>query len=200
VKWLRGKIGWFALVAVLAGALFFLFSKRERLDASRIPYSAVNDFDIILSQGQSIESRIVRLLDINTQRSFSHAGIIIKNKGIIRVFHATPDGTKENCLRFDDLQTFFNLSNVCDCVILRCRDLTADQRAKLLSAFESYRYKIRPFNYKFDNTDQSKLYCTELIWLIFNKAGIFSNHDFDLSKPIAPSDFLSCRKLRQILP
>jgi len=194
---LNKKFGLLVLVAI-GVMLYFLFSKRECIDAASVPFNDIEDFDVILSQGQSVESKIIRLLNFSPGKSFSHAGIIFKENGVMRVLHATPDGTKENCLRYDDLQTFFNLSDACDYAILRCRNMTEAQRGKLLTSFMRYRNEQHSFDYHFDNSEHNFIYCSELIWLIFNKAGILNNIDFDLSKPIAPLDFLSCEKFRQI--
>ena len=105
----------FCLVAL---SLIFFLGKDEKVDICKIDQNRIEDFDIILSKGQSAQSKIIRLLNLST-KDYSHIGIIYKEKGKVFVLHATPDGTKSNGIRYDDLESFLFLSHVCDFIILR---------------------------------------------------------------------------------
>lgn len=156
---------------------------------NEIDMDKIEDFDIILSKGQSIQSRLIGLLKLSTD-DYSHIGIIIKENDKVFVLHATPDGTKTNGIRYDNLQTFINLSSVSDLIVLRHKYITCDSRQKLRMEFGRFKSIPAPFDFEFNNFEHTKIYCSELIWLIFKNAGVFESCDLNLDKPIYPKYFL----------
>jgi len=154
-----------------------------------IDKARIEDFDIILSKGQSVQSKLISLFKLST-KDYSHIGIMIKDNEEVFVLHSTPDGTKTNGIRYDDLQTFINLSSVSEYMVLRHNDLSFCFRQKLKLEFDRYKTIQAPFDYDFNNFEHKKIYCSELVWLIFKDAGLFETCDFDLKKPIYPKYFL----------
>lgn len=179
-------IGFCILVAFF---LFFL-NKKEILKVAEIDQSKIEDFDIILSKGQSFQSKFISLLKL-TAEDYSHIGIMLNQNNTVFVLHSTPDGTKTNGIRYDDLQTFINLSSVSDYQVLRYTSLTSDLRQKLRLEFESYKNNSAPFDFDFNNSDHSKIYCSELVYLIFKNSGLSTFSEIDLAKPIYPKYFLT---------
>lgn len=151
------------------------------------------DFDIILSKGQSVQSKLISLLKFSIE-DYAHIGIIIKEKGKVFVLHSTPDGTQLNGIRNDDLQTFINLSNVSDLIILRYKELSFDFSQKLRMEFGRFKTIQAPFDFDFNNYEHKKIYCSELVWIIFKNAGLIETCDFNLGKPIYPKYFLNTNK------
>ena len=182
---------------MVALSLIFFLGKDEKVDICKIDQNSIEDFDIILSKGQSAQSKIIRLLNLST-KDYSHIGIIYKEKGKVFVLHATPDGTKSNGIRYDDLETFINLSQVCDFIILRGRNLSLESRNKLWNEYVRYRNFSAPFDFDFDNLENAKIYCSELVWLIYKSAELFETRDFNIEKPIYPSYFLRVKNLDRI--
>ena len=153
----------------------------------------IEDFDIILSKGQSVQSKLIGLLKFSME-DYSHIGIMIKDKDKVYVLHSTPDGTNANGIRYDDLQTFLDLSDVSDYTILRYQNISFDFRQRLRIEFDKYKTNKAPFDFDFNNYENKKIYCSELVWLIFNNSGLFEINDFNLSKPIYPKYFLKMNK------
>lgn len=173
--------------------LFYFTSKKDKVAVNEIDKNKIDDFDIILSKGQSVQSKFVSLIKL-TMEDYSHIGIMITENDKVFVLHSTPDGTKTNGIRYDDLQTFIDLSDVSDYTVLRYQDISLDFRQKLREEFSRCKTIQAPFDYDFNNFENGKIYCSELVWLIFKNAGLFKSNDFNLQKPIYPKYFLTMNK------
>ena len=181
----QSKIIGFCLLLFL---LFYFISKRDTLKVNEINQDKIEDFDIILSKGQSVQSRLISFLKLSTN-DYSHIGILVKVNGEVFVLHSTPDGTKTNGIRYDDLQTFIALSHASDCIILRHKGISYNNRIELTIAVNAYKSIQKPFDFEFDNFNNEKIYCSELVWLIFKKSGVLKQNIFDLTRPIYPKYF-----------
>ena len=160
---------------------------------NEIDINKIENFDIILSKGQSVQSKLIGLLKLSTD-DYSHIGIIVKANEKIFVLHSTPDGNQLNGIRYDDLQTFINLSSVSDLIVLRYKELSFDFRQKLRMEFGRFKTIQASFDFDFNNFEHKEIYCSELVWLIFKNAGLFETCDFNLGKPIYPKYFLKMNK------
>jgi len=154
----------------------------------------IEDFDLIVAKGQSVQSKIISLLNFSTE-DYSHIGILYKEKNRVFVLHATPDGTNKNGIRYDCLQTFIDLSDFSSCIVLRHQDLSFDLRQKLKLEFFKYKTFQAPFDFEFDNFNHEKIYCSELVWLIFSNAGLLERGKLDLKTVIYPKYFLKIKSL-----
>jgi uncharacterized protein YycO len=188
-------IGFFLIVF----ALYFFIRKKEIISMNEIDKNKIEDFDIILSKGQSVQSKLISLLKLTTV-DYSHIGILIKENDNDNVFvlHSTPDGAETNGIRYDDLQTFIDLSDVSDFTVLRYQDISSEFNQKLRKEFSRYKTIQAPFDFDFDNFENKKIYCSELVWLIYEKAGLFKAKEFNLTKPIYPKYFLKMNKLMKV--
>lgn len=180
-----------SLFSLLAFYLFFY--KEAKLEVKAIATERLEPFDIILSKGQSVQSKLISLLNFSTN-NYTHIGIILEENGSFFVLHSTPDGTDANGIRYDDLQTFIDLSDASDCKVLRHRSIADTALLKLSKEVENYKSIQRPFDFDFDNRSKDKIYCSELVYLIFSEAGLVQKSSFDLENPIYPIYFqtLTC--------
>lgn len=182
---------------LLSFVLCYFIYKKEKVLGSEIDTDKIEDFDLILSQGQSVQSKLVGLLNLSMD-DYSHIGILIKENNKVFVLHSTPDGTKMNGIRFDDLQTFIDLSDVSGYKVLRYQNISTALSQKLRIEFSRYKSIQAPFDYDFDNFDNKKIYCSELVWLIFKNSGLLESCGFDLKKPIYPKYFLKINKFNTV--
>lgn len=174
-----------------------MFFKREKLSVEEIDCHRIADFDIVLSKGQSVQSKFINLLKLSSG-DYTHTGILFNENDTIFVLHATPDGTEENGIRYDDLQTFIDLSKVNEIVVLRPR-IGSDTMARLLrSECNRYMKLEAPFDYDFNNYENSRLYCTELVWLIYKAAGLDGLQIINPDRPIYPVHFLELTMLKKV--
>ena len=175
------------LITIFAVIFYFIIQK-ERILINEVDENKIEDFDIILSKGQSVQSKLISIFKLSIE-DYSHIGMMIKENHKVFVLHSTPDGTKTNAIRFDDLQTFFDLSSVSDYTVLRYHALSQDLRQKLKIEFERYKNSQVPFDSNFNNFDHRKIYCSELVCIIFKNSGLSSLQEFNLTKPIYPKYF-----------
>ena len=182
-------IGFLFIILVL----IYFIGKKEKVVAVEVDMDKIEDFDIILSKGQSLQSKLVSLVKFS-MNDYSHIGIMIKGNDKVFVLHSTPDGTKTNGIRYDDLQTFFNLSDVSDYTVLRYQDISFDYRQNLRREFSRYKTIHAPFDFDFNNFENGRIYCSELVWLTFKNAGLFKSSNFNLQKPIYPKYFLTMNR------
>ncbi len=187
---IRIKLIVFFLIVLV---IFHFVSRRRSIEMNEIDINKIENFDIILSKGQSVQSKLIGLLKLSTD-DYSHIGIIVKANEKIFVLHSTPDGNQLNGIRYDDLQTFINLSSVSDLIVLRYKELSFDFRQKLRMEFGRFKTIQASFDFDFNNFEHKEIYCSELVWLIFKNAGLFETCDFNLGKPIYPKYFLKMNK------
>lgn len=183
----------FTFCFLLFAFLYFII-KKEKVLVNELNINRIENYDIIISEGQSIESKLIRLLKI-FNKNYSHSGIIVKNNNKVFVLHSTPDGADANGIRFDSLQTFLNLSDVSDYKVMRYQNISFASRQRLEIEFEKYKSQNAPFDFEFNNYENKRIYCSELIWLIFKNSGLFDINDFNLNEPIYPNYFLKMNKL-----
>lgn len=177
--------------------LFLFFSNKEIISINEINIDKIENFDIILSKGQSVQSKLIGLLKFSIE-DYSHIGIMIKQNDSVFVLHSTPDGTDDNGIRYDNLQTFIDLSDVSDYTVLRYQDISSIFRQRLMVEFERFKNSQAPFDFDFNNFDHRKIYCSELVCIIFKNSGLSSLQEFDLTKPIYPKYFLKMKGLIKI--
>lgn len=182
---------------LLAFVIIYIFSKKDQVAICELDIVKIENFDLILSKGQSVQSKLINLLHL-TVDDYSHIGILMNNNNKLFVLHATPDGSKMNGIRYDELQTFIELSSVSDFKILRYKDIPYSCREKLNKEFETYKTIQAPFDFDFNNFESKNIYCSELVWIIFKNSGLFCNSDFDSKKTIYPKEFLKMKQLTSV--
>ena len=175
--------------------LFYFLKQKEQIVINHSDTELIENFDLILSKGQSAQSKLVNLVHLSIKQVYTHIGIVCKEGNTIYVLHATPDGTVENCIRYDEFQTFINLSNVSDYQILRPKYMTKNIRQLLRIEVEKFKNSKIPFDYKFNNQEHNYIYCSELIYLMFKKTGLLNQKWFNLTKPIDPNAFINLKAL-----
>jgi uncharacterized protein YycO len=186
-----------AISILLILLLILLMSKNDPIKITEADNAQFENFDIILSKGNSFHSRLINLFNYSAD-NYSHVGVVIKEGNKAFVLHSTPDGTKSNGIRYDSLQTFVSLSNVNEYLILRYPDISPASQDKVFAEFSKYKSKAYPFDYDFNNKDQSKIYCSELIWLIFKDISPPIMDGLNLDKPIHPKSFLKLNGFKKI--
>ena len=170
------------MVACFFGA-FFLLEKPPLTDAS-IQTSSVEDYDIILIAGRSFRSRVIRLFGCGTGE-WSHVGILRKEDGKIFILHATPDSQDGNAIQYEPLGALFERKAVAGIRVVRLAGLNLPQWDAVRLRFEKVKSETRPFNYTFDMQNQSNIYCSELVLMVFS--GLL--RDVDTSRAVHPGMF-----------
>ena len=185
------------IAAFLVALLFIFFNQKEKIIVTAKDFEQFNNFDVIVSSGQSVQSKLLNLINFSSI-TYSHIGIVVKNNNEIYILHSTPDGTKENGIRFDNLQKFIDLSNVNYYKILRSKKTNKKKNLSLINIIVDYRSKNIPFDYNFNNLDKNEIYCSELVYDILTSNELLM-FELDLSRPIHPKTFLKMSDLTTVI-
>lgn len=198
----------------LLGLAFFLFtfsiilptdSPILNIGSYYIDNSMLKTGDIIFRRGTSFVSIIV--LNLDNRSPYSHTGIIKLVGDEILVVHAVPgeEAGEKDKTKIDPLNKFLRKDRATAIAVYRfVEDAMIPEKA---SEF-AYEHGLigTEFDGTFDLSDDSKLYCTELIWKSYLQSGVdLIDGDFDeLDLPLAkgyyilPGTLLNSKKLKQI--
>lgn len=165
--------------------------------------------DIVFRKGSSLVSSLVLLNDRSTD--FSHVGIVCKHDGALCIIHAVPgeaDANGREVVKCESPESFFDPAKAQKIAITTLKDASDDMRHKAANiALEYFKQNI-PFDGAMDFKSDDKLYCTELVWKAWLKAGInITQNKFQLLKLnlmndsiILPGHILHSPLITQIYP
>ncbi len=162
------------------------------------------DADLVFRRGRDAIARIA--LAYSAQPRFSHVGLIVREGDATSVVHAIPvDVHSAGGVRREALGRFVAADMAADVAYYRIDALTSAQRAVVR------RYVLdalgRPFDYQFQYSDSSAVYCTELVVKALAAAGLDLSPELTtvtgltLREPVIPPDALGqARPLRPLTP
>jgi len=130
----------------------------------------LRDGDLIFRRGHDVASRTVLAADGTSP--FSHVGLVVKRNGFVYVIHAVPpERPDRNDGVVMDALAFFSDPERADVIaVYRINSLDSIKAINVTQIAESM--LGRPFEDKFDLSEQNRLYCTELVWVVFRSQGI----------------------------
>lgn len=151
-------------------------------------FENLQDGDIICRLGDRLWSQVFRDTS-NTDKRFSHMGIIRINYEKITVIHA--EGTTElgrDFVKEQDLEDFLKIARSIG--IYRKNNIEGS-----LISDKALEYLGLPFDWSFDIQDESKIYCTELLYVILKQLmpeiELKTSYIKELGKEIIPLDAIS---------
>ncbi len=158
----------------------------KRLDVFLCSEDDFLNGDLVFRRGKSISSYAVLMSDEHSQSPYSHAGMIVKEKGCTFVVHAVPGESKgPDYVRKERIKEFLSYKKCARAAIYRTAysNETASIAAEKALAF--FERKIL-FDDEYQLNEPSKLYCTELIYEAFLATGVsLTNNQFDsISFPV----------------
>lgn len=152
--------------------IFLCSCKKEEKLGYTFPEHLLHEGDIVFRCGTSMASNAVLLADKIT--SYSHIGIVVKQNNQFRIIHAVPDErdhlNDKDRVKIDSIETFFKPDRSIAGAIMRIDNETIATQA----AAEAMKILEREtlFDHDYDLKDSSKMYCTELIYYVYNKSGL----------------------------
>lgn len=163
--------------------------------------------DIVFRRGGGVTSHAVLLAD--GDGVYSHVGIVVDSAGVKMIVHAVPgepdfEGDSDR-VKADVPEVFFRKSRASQGAVLRHRDTLLAAKAAAV-AMQLYR-RNTPFDHQYDDSDTTRMYCTELVTFAFSRAGEplsgIRHHGLRLldleTECVLPSDILHCRDLRPLI-
>jgi hypothetical protein len=152
-------------------------------------FETAQDGDIICRLGDRLWSQIFR--DISaTDRRFSHMGIVRVSNGNVSVIHAEGTTTVgKDLVKEEPVGDFIKIAGAVG--IYRINDI--EDRKQIADAAAEY-INI-PFDWQFDLHDDSRIYCTELLYVVLKRLmpSVELNTVFvkEIGKDIIPLDAVS---------
>ena len=139
----------------------------------KIPIEKLQAGDIAFRRGESIASEVVLYNDIDGR--YSHVGLVVETDSGLMVAHSVPGETSTqetiDAIQIEHINHFFEPKVSVRGEIMRM-NLDSVQRHLLnILALKKVDDKV-PFDHNYDLSDTTKLYCTELLQLLFKNIGI----------------------------
>lgn len=139
----------------------------------KIPIEKLQAGDIAFRRGESIASEVVLYNDIDGR--YSHVGLVVETDSGLMVAHSVPGKTSTqetiDVIQIEHINHFFEPKVSVRGEIMRM-NLDSVQRHLLnILALKKVDDKV-PFDHNYDLSDTTKLYCTELLQLLFKNIGI----------------------------
>ena len=146
---------------------------RPAAEASLLPDTLqLREGDVVLRRCTGLISRMVTMSDNGGQ--FSHTGIVTDSAGTPMVVHAVPgepdwEGDPDR-VKMEPARSFLASDHAVAAAVLRPRNAKAGQ---LAARYAVRRYREGTlFDHDFDDMDTVRLYCTQLIVLAYEQAGV----------------------------
>ena len=136
------------------------------------PVDVLQEGDIVFRCGTSMASNAV--LTADKVGEYSHIGIIVKYNDSLMIIHAVPGEPDfegdEDRVKIDTPEKFFSRKLSIGGAVMRIDNETLVQNAakSAINIFE----RETLFDHDYDLTDTTKMYCTELIYFLFNQQGL----------------------------
>jgi hypothetical protein len=156
---------------LLVGLIYFV--KNETTTASpaepQIIPEGLQSGDIIFRRGPSIESGVVMTMD---HANFSHAGIVLRRHDEIFVIHVVTGEDGPDVTKIESIHDYLRSDRATAAIAYRIVDENPSLVAHAVAAAGEFAERQVPFDSDFDLTSDRALYCTELVWRAYQKAGL----------------------------
>jgi hypothetical protein len=170
--------------SVCALLAYEFFSSPLAISDLRPVGSSLRNGDVILLEGRSLRSKLVRLFNENGNE-FSHIGLIEVTDGGLFVIHADPVAGK---VISEPLEQVTRSEVTAQARFLRNENLTAQQTEAIVSEARRISAAGVPFDHGFRWHTPESLYCTEFVARAYEKIGLTLFPD--VKDYVLPSDFL----------
>jgi uncharacterized protein YycO len=126
--------------------------------------------DIIFRRGPSVESQAVMTMDGGS--TFSHVGIVSKENGATFIVHVVSGEGAPDVTRIEPIEDYLRSDRALAASAFRVVTDRPSQTVTAVQFASEYAKRRVPFDNNFDLTSDDALYCTELVWRAYEKAGI----------------------------
>ncbi|MEP6927349.1 MAG: YiiX/YebB-like N1pC/P60 family cysteine hydrolase [Ginsengibacter sp.] len=126
------------------------------------------DGDLIVRMNDNMISYRVQSLN-ETDKSFSHSGIIIIRNNIKMVCNIEPEEKGADTVRFEPIDSFINPKQNLACGLFRY-DLSDSEKPAFLNQLENYHTNKIHFDMRYDLNTDDYIYCSEMIYKSLRQA------------------------------
>ena len=148
--------------------------------------------DLVFRRGKSFVSQLVLLRDNKSQ--YSHVGIVVMKDDQPYVVHAVPGEAEKDQPEYVKMETmpeFLDKDKSADFAVYSLKGQYEQTGKRVAEKAIEYFEKHIQFDSSFDLKDESKLYCTELVWRAYQYAGLNLIETYDkVNMPFYKGDFI----------
>lgn len=161
---------------ILFWTLFFALFTFIQVGCNRskqifIPIGQLSEGDLAFRRGSSVKSQAVLYAD--KEGEYSHVGMIVKEGSEFKVVHVTPGerqpGETVDKVKMESLDDFFACDKAQRGAILHFADVECAEKAAQY-AKEFFEKEIL-FDHDYNLNDSTKMYCSEMVWRAYMRAG-----------------------------
>lgn len=162
--------------------------------------------DVVFRRGSGFTSQAVLIAEKGG--AYSHTGIVVDSAGVPMIVHAVPGEPEseddEDRVKMEHPQAFFHPMRAQQGAVYRHVDSIAARQAAVRALQIYQRHPL--FDHDYDDTDTTKLYCTELVVHAYSQTlsplkDVHHQHlhlvGFE-ADCILPSDVLGCKDLKEV--
>ena len=163
--------------------------------------------DVVFRRGSGFTSQAVLIAEKGG--AYSHTGIVVDSAGVPMIVHAVPGEPEfeddEDRVKMEHPQAFFHPMRAQQGAVYRHVDSIAARQAAVRALQIYQRHPL--FDHDYDDTDTTKLYCTELVVHAYSQTmsplkDVHHQHlhlvGFE-ADCILPSDVLGCKDLKEVI-
>jgi len=122
---------------------------------------AATDGDLIVRLGDDMISYQIKFLN-DSDRTYSHAGMIVEKDGRKWVTHITPEASGADTIQLSPIDSFITPGRNLRCALYRY-DMSAAERDSLRAIVDRLRSRHVVFDRVYDFTTEDRMYCSEMI-------------------------------------
>ena len=139
-----------------------------------LPYEQMREGDLAFRCGSGVFSRAVTYVEENG--AYSHIGLLVEHDGVWKVVHAVP-GEKESAQDFDrvkeeTVEQFFAPERARKGCLVHVETPEREKVREICQAALGFARDSVRFDNQYELQDSSRLYCTELVWLLYRRCGV----------------------------
>ena len=166
------RFAWFAILLLLCSC----GSKRDPAKSILPADCQLREGDVVFRKGSGLTSRVVIAAENNG--AYSHVGIVVDSAGVKMIVHAVPGEPDfegdEDRVKKESPEKFFSSVNAECGEVCRHVDSLAAKRAAAVALSIYKRHTL--FDHDYNETDTTKMYCTQLVTHSYMRAGVPFNN------------------------
>jgi len=162
----------------------------------------LDDGDLVFRKGHDLISRLVLAQGVSPR--FSHVGVIIIRESRVFVVHSLPRSiTSVGGVQIEPLSSFISFENASDVAFYRINGI--DDKSKVNIRKYVLSQIGKPFDEKFQLSDNKRIYCTELAVKAIEAGGLDILKELPtikvmlITEPVLPPDYLRRSKHLKVL-
>lgn len=147
-----------------------------------IPVADFRPGDIVFRLGRTIQSNAIASQGAG---GYSHIGILVEVDSVLYVLHIEPSRQSSEKIKTEVLPEFFSSNQAVAGCVMRYSTISEPSKEVLADYAKHLLDSDISFDHDYLLSDSSRMYCTELVERIYNRAGISLSQEKRVRLPLA---------------